>query len=761
MHRFLALVLLLASMTLLARNKHDGVSTPSTVGDGFWVGPAISGTWYDPQRSGEGVVLQMLPNGAVVAVWFTYPAHGEPGDQAWLLGLSSFADGNRLVMDSVVQPIGARFGADFDPDDVIRLPWGRFEFEFDDCQHLRLRYEGPAAYGSGERRLQRFTELDEVQCSGARDLLPNGARAASGMRGKSGTWYVPERAGEGWLVEEFPDGRSGVYWFTFDEAGRQRWIAGVGRRDGDRLSIDAPFFTRGARFGSAFRPADVQIETFGSIAVQFGHCRAMQLDYHGLRPELGAARRDAVRLSGVAGAPCLDALPAPSGGLRWTQIGTLPDGGTSEFAAVSLGDHIYALGGFSMPRAFRRYSPATRQWTSLPDLPEGRHHLAAFAFDQGVYAVGGYRTETTLPEVGMYRFDLDANRWAAIPEAPGGTASNTALLFGRAFVGSEEGSLQEFEPVSRRTRRLPASEAPVLRDHSQLVAFMDEIWMLGGRLPETGLPPGHSSASLAVQVDETYSAGARCARGRPGQVPAAGRSMPSARLPVRRAGTDSRCPASPVSELAPGPQASMPEQVAQHDPRRSSATQESKYSFGFRYSRGLRGLSVATRSGPHAEAVLDAADGVREAIRRRAPGTPQFRQALQHATEDQAAGRARLLGRHAHQPRQPVLGHRAVPIMSHGCTRIAAPRSLRGLEERRTTPARRDSSACRRMRCEPICTPCRPSWSMQRSSSCMASAATAAAPCRCRHSGADSAAGPAMWSLSAWCSSSAWCGLAQ
>jgi hypothetical protein len=487
MHRFLALVLLLASMTLLARNKHDGVSTPSTVGDGFWVGPAISGTWYDPQRSGEGVVLQMLPNGAVVAVWFTYPAHGEPGDQAWLLGLSSFADGNRLVMDSVVQPIGARFGADFDPDDVIRLPWGRFEFEFDDCQHLRLRYEGPAAYGSGERRLQRFTELDEVQCSGARDLLPNGARAASGMRGKSGTWYVPERAGEGWLVEEFPDGRSGVYWFTFDEAGRQRWIAGVGRRDGDRLSIDAPFFTRGARFGSAFRPADVQIETFGSIAVQFGHCRAMQLDYHGLRPELGAARRDAVRLSGVAGAPCLDALPAPSGGLRWTQIGTLPDGGTSEFAAVSLGDHIYALGGFSMPRAFRRYSPATRQWTSLPDLPEGRHHLAAFAFDQGVYAVGGYRTETTLPEVGMYRFDLDANRWAAIPEAPGGTASNTALLFGRAFVGSEEGSLQEFEPVSRRTRRLPASEAPVLRDHSQLVAFMDEIWMLGGRLPETAL----------------------------------------------------------------------------------------------------------------------------------------------------------------------------------------------------------------------------------------------------------------------------------
>ena len=180
------------------------------------------------------------------------------------------------------------------------------------------------------------------------------------------------------------------------------------------------------------------------------------------------------------------------------------------------------------------------------------------------------------------------------------------------------------------------------------------------------------------------------------------------RVPARRAGTDSRCRAS---------RARRRRYRAGIAARAASATQESKYSRS-RYSRGLRGLSVATRSGRMLKpcSMRPIVYGKRAAAVREAD--LQLRQPLQHAAEDQAAGGARLLGRHADQPRQPVLGHRCrVPIMSHGCTRIAAPSSLAASKNGNSSGASRFQS----LMCEPICTPCRPSSSMQRSSSWIAS----------------------------------------
>jgi len=492
----IAVLLLLCTQLGAAPLKHQDSSTPSTTAAEYWIGPGISGTWYDPARSGEGVVLQMLPDGSVIAVWFTYPAVGEPGEQAWLLGRATAADRDTLRMETVVQPMGARFGAAFDPQQVQQLPWGRFEFEFDDCNHATLRYQGPAAYGSGERQLLRLTEVDELECIGQRDLLPNGARALDGLRAKSGTWHVPTRTGEGWLIEDFPDGRSGVYWFTFDESGRQRWIAGVGARDGARLVLQQPFLSRGTRFGAAFRSEAVQLETFGAIALEFSSCEAVQLNYAALRPELGSAQRNATKLTGVAGARCLNGTPQTSGGLRWIERSTMPGSRNSEHAAVSAGEHIYTVGGFGTPRAFQRYSPANGQWLTLPDLPDGRHHLSAFVHGDDIYAVGGFQVADTGGYVGAYRYAVSqGSGWMPVPEVQHSVASNSTLLFGRAFIGSDDGTLQEYEPVARRARNLGHSGEPVGRDHSQVIAFLDEIWMLGGRLPENAAVSIYNPAS--------------------------------------------------------------------------------------------------------------------------------------------------------------------------------------------------------------------------------------------------------------------------
>ena len=46
--------------------------------------PAYSGSWFGPDRSGEGFTLQIL-EGKAHALWFTYPPAGSDAQQAWRL----------------------------------------------------------------------------------------------------------------------------------------------------------------------------------------------------------------------------------------------------------------------------------------------------------------------------------------------------------------------------------------------------------------------------------------------------------------------------------------------------------------------------------------------------------------------------------------------------------------------------------------------------------------------------------------------------
>src|SRR5688500_13761554 len=86
---------LLVSMLLgcVLHPQNDSTPKQLAITDGtlqaatpYWPGAALSGTWYDASRSGEGVVLQMQPDGFFSAIWFTYPAATGDGDQMWLLG---------------------------------------------------------------------------------------------------------------------------------------------------------------------------------------------------------------------------------------------------------------------------------------------------------------------------------------------------------------------------------------------------------------------------------------------------------------------------------------------------------------------------------------------------------------------------------------------------------------------------------------------------------------------------------------------------
>ena len=72
----------------------------------------------------------------------------------------------------------------------------------------------------------------------------------------------------GGVLEVLQDGRAVVYWFTYDEEGRQRWFVATGHSESDRLVFDTLLRPNGARFGERFDSADVAYPEAGELSIR-------------------------------------------------------------------------------------------------------------------------------------------------------------------------------------------------------------------------------------------------------------------------------------------------------------------------------------------------------------------------------------------------------------------------------------------------------------------------------------------------------------
>lgn len=96
----------------------------------------------------------------------------------------------------------------------------------------------------------------------------------------SGSWYDPERAGEGFnfQVLEPAEGdwrhRLQVHWYTYapDGSGRQLWLTGIGDFSTEDAGISGQvllYSTQGGRFASTDNPELVEASEWGRVEVQF------------------------------------------------------------------------------------------------------------------------------------------------------------------------------------------------------------------------------------------------------------------------------------------------------------------------------------------------------------------------------------------------------------------------------------------------------------------------------------------------------------
>lgn len=119
-------------------NGFTELSGPGVEPDPAIIGPAHSGSWYQPEQSGHGFSMEFgqTLDGSPLAVvyWFTYDALGNP---IFMLGTGSPA-GNRVEI-AFHSPVGMVFG-EFLPETVSREDGGTAVIEFTDRENATFNY---------------------------------------------------------------------------------------------------------------------------------------------------------------------------------------------------------------------------------------------------------------------------------------------------------------------------------------------------------------------------------------------------------------------------------------------------------------------------------------------------------------------------------------------------------------------------------------------------------------------------------------------
>ncbi len=120
-----------------------------------------SGQWFNPEQSGHGLQLEILPDNRAVLTWYTYD---ETGAQKWLLGTGDYAE-DQIVFDVIVTENG-QVPQNFDAEAVEVIPWGQFTITFNDCNNAEFSWDplDSQPEQAGSLSVQRLTTLEGLAC---------------------------------------------------------------------------------------------------------------------------------------------------------------------------------------------------------------------------------------------------------------------------------------------------------------------------------------------------------------------------------------------------------------------------------------------------------------------------------------------------------------------------------------------------------------------------------------------------------------------
>jgi len=273
----------------------------------------LTGTWYNPLTSGQGMQFQVSPDdsnpgeGTLFGAWYTYDiVAGTENSQRWYSIQTSITGDAQSADVAIYQNTGGNFNAG---PITSAVQVGTGTLTFDSCS------TGSFAYSLDDGRAGTIPLLR---------LLPNVECVESGTPtnppsdfGLSGAWYNTATSGQGLMIEIDPtDTEAFLGWYSYAAAGEsagaagQRWFSAqapytVGTRTMD-LTIYA---STGGVFDSSSGP--VATVPVGTATLTFTSCTNATFDYIFTDGELNGSS-GTIPLTRLGAAPVSCAFPPPN-----------------------------------------------------------------------------------------------------------------------------------------------------------------------------------------------------------------------------------------------------------------------------------------------------------------------------------------------------------------------------------------------------------------------------------------------------------------
>ncbi|MGY6587406.1 MAG: hypothetical protein ACXIUB_03865 [Wenzhouxiangella sp.] len=290
----------------------------------FSLAPDLSGSWFDPARSGEGISLQILDRGEPMVYWFTFD---EEGNQMWLFEVGKTRDA-ALDWRHLKQTRG-RFGQGLDVATDIAPMETRGSLRLDRTAEDTLQAERvyitdtwlgcflpypPQLNCFGRSVTDRLDYRQLTRLAGTR------CDETHPMQSLSGAWFDPDRNGEGFILEVLANEQARIYWFTYqpDDSGLQAWMTGTGSwqrrppiigppqpdRPMIRLDFDSLYQPVGTRHGEDFDPDEITRLDWGSLRIDFMSDGSGRVQFDSNFPEFGEGEFAIQQLSRPKFASC-------------------------------------------------------------------------------------------------------------------------------------------------------------------------------------------------------------------------------------------------------------------------------------------------------------------------------------------------------------------------------------------------------------------------------------------------------------------------
>jgi hypothetical protein len=142
------------------------VASERTDGDG--INGAITGSWYNPDQTGQGWVIEVAetPAGGEQFLVYFY-GYDNNGEQLWLISGGAAIEGATATAD-VYRTSGTGFGGDFNPGSFdLGEAVGSMAFEFDSCDSGMVSFASAdtASLADFTTDIERITNIHSLDCS--------------------------------------------------------------------------------------------------------------------------------------------------------------------------------------------------------------------------------------------------------------------------------------------------------------------------------------------------------------------------------------------------------------------------------------------------------------------------------------------------------------------------------------------------------------------------------------------------------------------